>query len=253
MNLNDLLDELRNNIVNDRAAATGNDDTLWSDETLVRYINEAQRRFAVHGLVLRDASTAEVVNVTLVEGTDTYILHDSVISVISARIDTKQADLVRVGHSILGSYQNPSTVLWDPSYAAMQSGYPLAYSTDEQLVADDDGTLNVVSMRIYPVPDSSADGTLIKLRVVRRPLDELTVNNLSAVPEIPADHHIEMLDYAAFLALRIVDVDAGNATRAEAFRQSFENHVQEARTVVMRKLFSPQPWSFGSGGWSWGA
>jgi hypothetical protein len=117
------------------------------------------------------------------------------------------------------------------------------------LVEDDDGTIATVSMRIYPTPRAADDGTLIRLRVIRMPLDELTVDNLVAVPEIPVDHHLEMLDWAAYLALRIVDVDAGNAKRAADFAQSFEAHVQEARKLILNKLYVPQRWGFGRGGW----
>lgn len=254
MKLSDLLDELRVGILNDRSDRTsGTSDYLWTDATLVRYINEAQRRFAVRGLVLRDATTAEVVNVTLEEGVDTYTLHPSILAVISAKISDRQSDLTRVGHSILGAYQNPAMLVWDSNFDRLPDGAPLAYSTDEQVVEDDDGTVNTVSMRIYPVPDAAADGTLIKLRVVRKPLDDLTTNNLNAVPEIPIEHHLEMLDWAAYLALRIVDHDAGDTNRAAAFAASFESHVKAARAVVLRKLFSPQGWGFGRAGWSWGS
>jgi hypothetical protein len=94
---------------------------------------------------------------------------------------------------------------------------------------------------------------LLKLRVVRLPLDDLTTANLSAIPEIPVDHHIDMLDYAAYLAFRIADVDAGDDNRADKYAVRFESHVKEARAVVMKKLFSPQGWGFGRGGWSWGS
>lgn len=253
MKLSDLLDELRTNILNDRSDRTsGTSDYLWTDETLVRYINEAQRRFAIRGLVIRDATTIEVVNVTLEEGVDTYTLHPSVIAVVSAKVDGKQADLVRVGHSML-SFQNPSTTTWDTSWEDMPTGYPVGYSTDEQLVEDDDGTVSTVSMRFYPAPDSTADGELVKLRVIRKPLDDLTVNNLSAVPEIPLEHHLDMLDWAAYLALRIVDHDAGDIARATGFANTFEANVKAARAVVLKKMFAPPGWGFGRGGWSWGA
>ena len=62
-----------------------------------------------------------------------------------------------------------------------------------------------------------------------------------------------MLDWAAYLALRIVDDDAGSARRALEFRASFDQHVKEARTLVMRKLFTPVEWGFGRGGFSWGS
>jgi hypothetical protein len=54
--------------------------------------------------------------------------------------------------------------------------------------------------------------------VCRKPINELVLNNLEAVPEVPEDHHLDMLDWAAYLALRIVDQDSGNRTRAKRFR-----------------------------------
>ena len=47
MTLQELLDELAKNILRDRSSITsGPDDNFWSDETLVGYINEAERRLA---------------------------------------------------------------------------------------------------------------------------------------------------------------------------------------------------------------
>ena len=91
----------------------------------------------------------------------------------------------------------------------------------------------------------------MRLRVVRKPIDELTVNSLSAELEIPREHHLELLDWAAYLALRIVDDDAGSAKRALEFRASFNEHVKAARTVAMRKMFAPIPWGPGRNGWTW--
>lgn len=254
MNLSDLLDELRVNILNDRSDQTsGTSDFLWTDATLIRYINEAQRRFATRGLVLRDATTPEVVNVVLQTGVTQYTLHPSVIAVISAKLPTDQSDLNRTGHSILAGTSVTSDN-WDMSQIVTASpGKPLAISTDEQIVESDDGATSSVSMRVYPAPSATYNGTTIKLRVVRKPIEDLVSNNQSAHPEIPADHHLEMLDWAAYLALRIVDHDAGDPKRASEFAQSFEGHVQAARTMVMRKLFAPQPWGFGRSGWAWGA
>lgn len=252
MKLSDLLDELRSGILNDRSDRTaGSSDYLWTDASLVRYINEAQRRFAKRSYVIRDNSTAEVVNVTLEEGVTEYTLHQSVMFVITARIEDSQLDLVRVGHSALGDYSNPNTVIYSPVFETLAPGAPQAYTTDETLGEDDDGTISAVTLRVYPEPRAEDAGTVIKLRVVRMPLDELTVNSLSAVPEIPADHHLEMLDWAAYLALRIVDQDAGNPKRAAEFAASFEGHVQDAKRLVLRKLFAPRQWGFGRGGYRW--
>jgi hypothetical protein len=253
MQLSELLEELRIGILNDRSDRTsGTSDYLWTDEMLVRYINEAQRRFAVKGLVIRDGTTAEVCEVTLEEGVTEYALHESILAVISAKIEDAAVDLTRVGHSALDVIRSVDINFLDPSqFHSLTPGSPLAFSTDEQVVADDSDSYSRVSMRIFPEPDDDADGTVIKLRVLRKPIEELSVNNLGAVPEIPVDHHLEMLDWAAYLALRIVDADAGNPKRAAEFAASFEEHVKAARTMVLRKLFAPTPMGFGRNGWTW--
>jgi hypothetical protein len=254
MKLSDLLAELRDNILNDRSdQVAGDSDELWSDATLVRYINEAQRRFAKRAFVIRDATTAEVVNVTLEEGVTEYTLHPSILSVLSAKVDGAAHDLVRVGHVALGDFSNSNTEVYNAAQlGALSAGEPRAFATDETIGEDDEGTNAAVSLRVYPEPSAAADGTVIKLRVVRMPLDTLTTNNMSAIPEIPSDHHMEMLDWAAHLALRIVDQDAGNPRRAADFAVSFEQHVKDARTLVLRKLRAPRPWGFGNGGFRWG-
>lgn len=254
MKLQDLLAELRLNILNDRSDRTsGSSDYLWTDETLVRYINEAQRRFAVRSLIIRDTTTPEATRLTLLTGVSEYILHPSVMAVISAKFPDDRRDLVRTGHSMLNGARY-NTESWDQATVQNANpGRPSAYATDEEIAPDDEGTAAVVTMRVFPTPSATENNAVINLRVVRKPLDDLVLSNLSAVPEIPSDHHLEMLDWAAYLALRIVDHDSGDAKRASEFAQSFETHVQAARTLVMRKLFAPQPWGFGRGGWSWGS
>ncbi len=255
MRLQELLDELRDNILNDRSdSVSGDPDQLWTDATLVRYINEAVRRFAKRSFVIRDNTTPEVVNVTLEEGVTEYTLHPSILSVLSAKVDGATRDLNRVGHVVLGDYSNPNAEIFNAALLdQLQAGEPQAFTTDETIGEDDDGTNAAVTMRVYPEPSADADGTLIKLRVIRMPIDHLAANTLSAIPEIPADHHLEMLDWAAYLALRIVDQDAGNMKRAADFAASFETHVNDAKRLVLRKLRAPQPWGFGRGGFAWGS
>lgn len=251
MKLIDLLSELRTNILNDRSArSSGASDYLWTDETLVRYINEAQRRFAVRSLILRDSSTPEVVKVTLKTGQSEYALHPSIIAVLSAKLPDRQRDLARSGHGVLTG-ATTFTDTWD--LVTTTPSCPQVFATDEQIVESDDGSTSAVSMRLYPAPSADFNNVVVSLRVVRKPIEDLVINNLTASPEIPADHHLEMLDWAAYLALRIVDHDAGDPRRAAEFAATFESHVQAARTMVMRKLFAPKPWGFGRGGWSWGA
>lgn len=253
MTLEQLLKLLREGILNDRSdRVAGTSDFLWTDETLVLYINEAQRRFAVKGLVLRDGSTDEVTKVELVQGQTEYPLSDLVIAVISAQLEHEKLDLKRVGHSTLNAY-SPPTDHWTlaRTYQGMPPGPTIAYATDGELSDFDSSTFTQPVLRVFPEPGPDQAGDIVRLRVVRKPLQQLTPSALSAVPEIPEDHHIEMLDWAAYLALRIVDDDAGAPRRAEEFRQMFEEHVKAARVNAMKKLFAPIGWGFGRGGFTW--
>lgn len=252
MNLGDLVQELRANILHDRSnRVSGADDQLWSDTTLVRYIDEAQRKLAREGLVIRDAVTPEVVTVTLRAGVAEYPLHQSVLAVLSAKQTGDTADLARAGHSAFQTYRQPDAYFFDPSsLSSLPDGKPLAYSTDEGVRGDDDGTAGVVTLRVYPTPTASYLQP-IKLRVIRLPLERLDVRNLTAVPEVPEMHHLEMLDWAAYLALRVADVDAGLPARALEFRTSFEMVVRSARQAAMRKMFTPLQWGYGRNGFSW--
>lgn len=253
MTLGELLQYLRGAILNDRTdRISGSADYLWEDATLVTNINEAQRRFARRSLVLRDGSTDEVTLVTLVAGQAEYPLHEAVLGVLSAKRTGQVADLQRVGHAALAGYRAPSDSWVDPaSLNNLPAGATLAYATDETLSDNDANSYIQPVMRVYPTPSAAEAGQTIRLRVVRAPLQRFTVDALSMQPELPEDYHIPMLDWAAYLALRIVDDDAGTPKRAQEFAAAFEQHVIDARREVMRKLFAPMGWGFGRGGFSW--
>lgn len=253
MRLDILLEELRDNLLHDRTdEVDGTDSLLWSDATLVRYINEAQRRFARRALVLRDAGSTDVTQITLVEGQGVYPLHKSIMAVLSAKLTAESVDLPRTGHAVLNGYRLPTTRIFDVTGSSSTTpGKTVAYATDEYLTDDGNGSMSRATFRVYPVPSADQDGDTIDLRVIRMPLEDLTTANMKADPEIPEEFHLEMLDWAAYLALRIVDIDAGMDKRAEGFAKTFEAHVAEAKKDALRKLFAPSPWVFGRGGFTW--
>lgn len=261
MNLGELLEELREGILHDRSdLVSGENDYLWPDTRLIRYIDQAQRRFARGGLVIRDGTTPLVTQVTLsaptadpAPGQNVYPLDPSVLAVVSAQLVGDTADLARAGHVAFQTYHMPDPYYFNPSQlSTIPAGKPLAFGTDEYITADPYGSMGVVNFRVFPPPINDYNGQIINLRVIRMPLVRLTVNTvLTMVPEVPEEHHMDMLDWAAYLALRKVDIDAGMPERANEFRQSFEAHVLEARKVAMRKMFTPLQWGFGRNGFSW--
>lgn len=253
MTFRELLTLLRESILNDRTdRESGSSDYLWTDKTLTTFINEAHRRFIRRSLILRDGRTDEVTKVKLKAGKAYYELHPAVLAVVSARNESQQADVTRIGHSMLSAYRPPTDTWQDPAaYQNLQPGPVLAISTDEAINDTESDSFEQITLRVHPVPAAAQDGQILRLRVIRGALVKVTEENLDASPEVPEDHHLDLLDWAAYLALRIVDDDAGAPKRAAEFAASFEAHVKEARSVAMRKLFTPMGWGFGRGGFTW--
>ena len=248
-----LLHHLRHGILNDRSNNVGpSSDHLWPDEDLIDYMNEAYRRMAVEGIMLRDAVTPEVTQLTLVEGQRDYPLHEAVVSVLSARVSSTQFDLASSDHSTLAAKRRPSDGWWNPSYSqSLPPGMPLVYSTDEGMLDTASNSLEQMTFRILPIPDSVAAGEVILLRVIRKPLTWFSCEDLEYEPELPREWQMPMLDWAAYLALRIVDDDAGAPARAAEFQASFEANVIKSRNQIIAKLKQGQGWGFGRGGFSW--
>ena len=251
-----LLNELRRNILHDRSDQVGGSatDYLWDDDTLIRYINEAQRRFARKSLCIRD-NTSPVTTFTTVAGQVAYPLDKSVIAVLSVRMTGDRQDLPRAGHDPLNSYHTPDTLFFDAAVLErLPPGKALCWATDESVLEASDTTFSAVNLTLYPMIAAPYDGVTGRLRVVREPINDFTSSNMAAVPEIPASHHLDMLDWAGYLALRSPDTDVAGANafqRAQDLAGRFEVHCKDAWKLAMRKMFAQQEWAFGHNGWSW--
>lgn len=282
MVLNDLLSLLRRDMLHDRSSqVAGDSDKLWSDTTLVTYINEAQNELARQTLCLRDA-VSSVTQFQLAPYQENYALDPSILAVISARylgntrwIDGVQTpgaivngafvpntalpilpidrqDMTRVGHDELQVRQSPDTYFFNPDmYNGLPPGKPLAFDTDEGVGVDTNGSSGVMSMRVYPIPSTYYAPATIAMRVARLPLVPLTVKNMDAVPEVPAIYHLYLLEYAAYLALRISDIDLGDGPRAKDYLQTFEGRVEAVKKDMRDKMRQPLKWKFGRGGFSY--
>ncbi len=267
MTLDEMMHILREDILHDRSdQVSGPSDHLWSDTTLCFYLNEAQRRFARKTLCIRDGLTPSCTQITTGAFQKEYTLDKSVIAVISAKfmgngeyvngvyngsVKPDIADLARGGHYQFSTYNTPDRYYFNPDeLSTLPPGKPLAFDTDEYTTTNDKGSYGVINFRSYPVPSTEYAGCLIQLRVNRMPLNKLSTANMDATPEIPEEYHRYLLDYAAYLALRIVDHELGDPERAAEFEQQFNKHVDEAKNEMLRKMFTPNVWGFGRNGFS---
>jgi hypothetical protein len=255
MTLDEQLEELRFNILRDRSdLIAGDTDSLWTDETLLRYIKDAERRFARRTLVLRDATTPEVTQLRLKANIQTYPLHPSVIAVLSARYtDTSGTpyDLNRSGHAIITQASPIETVIFDPAdpyTSQLPPGPPLAYFTDETLVF---ARQSRVTLSVYPVPSATEDGTVLSLRTIRLPMTEYTKKCLDRESELPEDYQLDVLEWAAYRAQRTFDGDAGAPTSAEQHKQAFDDAVAAAIRETKRKTFVGTELAYGANGFTW--
>ena len=99
MDVAELLDELRAGILRDTAELkNGPDGRYWTDERLLRYLDDAHSRFARLSLCIHDDTTPQVTQVKLRTGVAIYMLDKSIVSVLSARHQDDTQDLVRLTH-----------------------------------------------------------------------------------------------------------------------------------------------------------
>lgn len=244
MKLSELLDELRQNILHDVSGLIdGSPDELWSDETLIRYINEAYFRFCRRTLSLTDRTTAEVTQIALATGVDAYDLHLSILAVVSARLEGAPTDLARTGHGVLDApFHVDDSLYFDVNLlTALPPGKPLAFATDES-----DSVF-----RPYPTPSADYNGQIVNLRVIRMPLTRFALTDLDAEPEIREEWQLGMLDWAAYKALSNHDADSEATERADRRKASFAELVDEATKEAKRRRFASTVWSFGQAGYGY--
>ena len=251
MNLEDQLDELRTHLLRDVSDLTpgGVDDRLFSDARLIRFIKDAEYRFARQTLLLRDSTTVAATQVTLATDTQNYALDASVLSVISAKYDTEVNDLVRTGHAVAAGVTTPEFLTFDPTISTdLPNGKPLAFWTDETVVF---GGNNRVTLSVYPKPSADQNGDTVYLRVARLPMTTYSEFSQSRESEIPLDYQLDVLEWAAYRAKRGFDADEGSQIDVESHKQAFDEAVKNAIKEFKRKTFAPAQLRYGGNGFSW--
>lgn len=226
MKFSALIYELRRNILRDVSDAISADeaDLLWSDPSLAVYVNEGYFRFCHLTEYLHDVTTPAVCQITLQEGVRDYQLHKSVIRVQS--VETENLVLpVQAVDNYLGD--RPDIVTYQPQ---RKYDVPGLFA----VIPDYD----VGALKTIGTPTAEYDGKILTLRVTRYPLEKLTLDNPSAEPELPEQFQLDMLEWAAFRALRNHDTDAENMNKASAHKTRFEQAVQEIKDELRARKFA---------------
>lgn len=216
MTLRELLGELRRNILRDvSTAADGRvkDDSIWTDDALLLYIRDAEAKFVSQTLCLRDSVTAAVTQIVLQPGVAEYALDRRVLAVLAATLDGRNVlgRTTWAGRFGADPHLSPNTSYTMPS----ESGQPRIFYTDR----------DSYSIGFYPSPSAQYEDKVVRLQVARMPLIPLSKNNLDAESEVPEQYHLDMIEWAAWRALRNHDPDLDNDPNAIALvRSRFEQH-----------------------------
>lgn len=183
---------------------------LWSPAEFLRYLNEAVNDACERARLLEDFETPEITRITIRAGKASYPLDPRIIDVRSAKLDLQNAPLVaRVPDDLDRDYPQWRT----------QVGRPWAY-------VDNTNTITLVDI---PVADD-----VLRLRVVRRPLQELTKDG--DCPEIPPHLHEQLLQGVMARAYMKRDADTFNPQKAAEHEVLFTRCFGAKRTAnVARK------------------
>lgn len=230
MNTGELLDHVANHMLDDRATLlAGENDELFSDATVVRYLNDAQNKLARDAMVIEDFETAAICEIDLTENNQFFALHKSILQVKAARLSDTDVDLLRVGYDdarLLPNHHAYEPDYWDVNVSYTDTpGRPARYSTD----------MGTRKLRLDRPVDAATALLTLNLTVVRLPLTPLTTADPNASPEVPEEFHLDLCLYAAGSCLKnTADIDAELRSLGRQMVNDFEDKVASAKRDKQR-------------------
>ena len=244
MKLSEMLDHVGKDLLDDRTELqSGDPDSLFSDELIVRYLNEAQRILCRRAWVITETGIAPAGILTLATGKTLYNLHKSVLRVHDGTPTGQLAPLGRADDINLRNPYPPSSDAFDIGSAAAIAGNTLDIPGPPLAIASDAGSRVV---RVAPTPTTAQNGLQVILKVTRLPICWLDVSKPDAEPEVPSDWHMVMCGFAANSCLRQSNVDATAKAEAREGLATFDAAVSEARRDRQRAGLGGDRWTFAS-------
>jgi len=149
----------------------------WTDTELVNHLNTTLDDIDRVTENIRDVSTADVVDITLVEDQIDYALDSRILEVETARVDGETTFLKKR----FTEYMDRAYPLWrtDDVVFDTPTKYVLDYKAD--------------TISFYPPPDADIAGTDVNLTVIRTEITPFTTANLGATtPELNSMYHNEL-------------------------------------------------------------
>jgi len=161
----------------------------WTDQFLLRFLNEAEKEACRRQRLIEDEATAAVCEITMVSGTATYTVDNRVLLV----------DRIRLSDGSELTKKTTEELYEESSVWRSATGTPTLYVQNNQTIL------------VNPTPDDDDDGDTLYLSVWRLPLVDMTID-LS--PEINPEYHESLLEWVAFRAYQMRDEETYNPDRA---------------------------------------
>lgn len=201
------------------------EDYLWSDATLYRYIDLAQREFAKRTECFKDFTTEAIVEVDVSANESTVAFDSRIIRIEKAYLRSEDTELSVVNANEIADEYDGTT------------SWKSATGTPEFLVLDGDSTYG----RLVPIP--TVNDTL-DLFVVRYPLRAISAS-YTTLEVKDVRHQYQLLDWVKHLAYSVNDADVSNPELAQAHATKFLAYCQEARGEFLQKHRRPGTVKYG--------
>lgn len=211
-------------VLDDKAKSLegGTGDTLWSDEEIVGYLNEAVNEVAERALLIEDHTTPAACLITLQAGVAEYALHPSVIKI--KRVSWNGRPLCETSTEELDCER----LAWETL-----AGRPTSYIHSG---AD--------TLRLFRIPraEDLAVASTLALTVYRTPLTPFSVDDPFEVPEVKALYHDRLMQWMYRCAYLKQDADAFDPNAAAKHEAAFTaSFGQRPDANVQRKRRDKRP------------
>lgn len=188
MTLSELIVELRQDVLDDGVVPY-----RWSDQQLIRYLNEGAKEACMRSPLYKDNQI-----VSVVAGTANYTLDDETLEIDEITLALQEDPLIMSTHDQMAIRFGLS---WRET-----TGTPLSFVRKD------------LTITLYPEP--IIDDTML-INAFRVP-DKMT--SASNIPDFLEYYHQSLLYWAAYKAFLNPDIDQGNIDRAMSFMAQFERY-----------------------------
>lgn len=201
-------------IARERLRDTGTTRPRWSDETINRSLNEAQRQAAIRSRLLFD-NLSSLTLLSVLAGTAAYLLPRSFFEIESVTYEDTGEPLTLAYEEQM--YRSDSR--WRTRSADRACEFVLQSMPDEQL-----------RLILHPNPQSP---TQLRVAGYREPRYDMLGDN--DIPEIAPRHHEGLVAWACYRCLSIRDPDGYDPVKAAEFLGDFEREFGPMPTADTRR------------------